>query len=400
MVQMRCLQSNGTNIVIAISKYVEIGMHLRICFAVFLLALPAIALASGSAAADTYAPIMPLAAKSLLLDISVAGDRVVVAGERGHILYSDDNGNSWQQARVATTQMLTGIHFVDEQRGWAVGHDGLIMVSDDRGENWRIQRDGIAAQQQINLEMRELAHQQISDLEQRLEKTDEETRPDLAMALEEAVMDLEDADLALAEAVFTSPLLDVWFQDDKRGWAVGAFGALVTTTDAGQHWSSQPELVNNPDEFHLNTITGDGKHRVFIAGEGGLMYRSVDGGQSWESLEPFYDGSWFGAVYNPQHDTLLVFGLRGNLYRSTDFGDSWEPVAGDNNMTLAGGNASPNGEIVLAGSVGTVLRSKDGGKSFQRSMLEDRLSLASGMSRDGQLILIGQGGVKIHKDAY
>jgi photosystem II stability/assembly factor-like uncharacterized protein len=375
-------------------------MYLSIRCAVFLLALPVIALASGSAAADTYAPIMPLAARSLLLDVSVAGDRVVVAGERGHILYSDDNGISWQQARVATTQMLTGIHFVDEQRGWAVGHDGLVLISNDGGENWRIQRDGIAAQQQTNLEMRERAHQQISELELRLTSANKETRPDLEIALEDAVMDLEDADLALAEPVFTSPLLDVWFMDDKRGWAVGAFGALLTTIDAGQHWSSQPEQVNNPDEFHLNTITGDGKHRVFIAGEGGVMYRSVDGGQSWESLEPFYEGSWFGAVYNPQHDALLVFGLRGNLYRSTDFGDSWAPVASDNTMTLAGGNTSANGEIVLAGSVGTVLRSKDGGQSFQRIMLQDRLSLASGLSRDGQLILIGQGGVKTRQDAY
>ncbi len=92
-------------------------------------------------------------------------------------------------------------------------------------------------------------------------------------------MDLEDADLALEEAVFTSPLMDVWFQDVNRGWAVGAFGTLVATVDGGQHWVNREKELDNPDEFHLNAITGDGKGRVFIAGEGGVMFRSLDGGR-------------------------------------------------------------------------------------------------------------------------
>ena len=370
-------------------------MHPRLRVATFLIALPLLTAVAGKTTATEYAQIMPLAARSLLLGITAAGDRAVVAGERGHILYSDDNGDSWQQARVPTTQMLTGIYFIDQQRGWAVGHDGLILVSDDGGENWRIQRDGLAVQEQANLELREQAHRQIKELEQALESAGEEARPELELQREDAVMDLEDADLALEEPVFTSPLMDVWFLDENRGWAVGAFGTLLTTDDGGQHWFGQPDLVDNPDEFHLNTITGDGANRVFIAGEGGVMYRSLDGGDSWESIEPFYEGSWFGLVYSAPHDALLVFGLQGNLYRSNDFGDSWEAVPGDSRVALSGGSASAEGNIVLVGGVGTVLRSQDGGLSFQRDMMPDRLSLSSAMQSEGQLILIGQGGAKV-----
>ena len=39
---------------------------------------------------------------------------------------------------------------------------------------------------------------------------------ELAMALEDARLDLEDADIALQEAVFTSPLLDIWFRDREH----------------------------------------------------------------------------------------------------------------------------------------------------------------------------------------
>lgn len=349
---------------------------------------------AGPVRAQEMAPIMPLAHRALLLDIALAGERVVAVGEHGIVLYSDDNGSHWRQAVVPTTRMLTGIHFVDARKGWTVGHDGLILVSDDGGGHWRLQRDGLAIQHQTNLEMRETAHRRVEELEQRLATAGDASTEQLEADLDDARIALEDADLTLAEAVFTSPLMDVWFQDANVGWAVGAFGTLVATRDGGQHWVNADSALDNPDQFHLNTVTGDGNGRVFIAGEGGVMFRSLDNGQTWEALEPFYDGSWFGAVYDTAHDALLVFGLRGNLYRSTDFGSRFEPVGSDNNNTLAGGSWSPDGGIVLAGGDGTALLSDDGGQTFRKYSLDDHQALAAGLARDDNLILVGQGGVK------
>ena len=359
-----------------------------------LLLLP---IASSSFASVEYAPILPLASKSLLLGIASAGDRIVTAGERGHILYSDDNGSSWVQAKVPTRQMLTAVHFVDERRGWSVGHDGLVLVSDDGGANWRVQRDGIAAQAQANLSAREQAHQKIRSLEAAAATAEGEQATELALQLEDAKMDLEDADQALREAVFTSPLMDVWFQDEERGWAVGAFGTLPETEDGGRTWRDDSQRLHNPDEFHLNAVTGDGTGRVFIAGEGGTMYRSRDSGLTWEALPTFYQGSWFGLVYTPDPEVLLVFGLRGNLYRSTDFGDSWDVITNDSQATIAGGSADARGRIALVGAVGTLLQSQDGGLNFDLSTLGDRLNLSSAIHRGERLIIRGQGGIKVRE---
>lgn len=349
-------------------------------------------------AAPQYAPIMSLAPRSLLLDIAAAGHRLVAVGERGHILYSDDNGSSWLQSRVPTTQMLTAVYFVDNQHGWAVGHDGLILVSDDGAATWRIQHDGIAAQQQANLEAREHHHTEVKRLQQAIQLAYPTTGPavltQLKLQLEDALMDLEDADLALEEPVFTSPLMDIWFQDRQHGWAVGAFGTLLATRNGGQNWISRAQQIDNPDEFHLNAITGDGEGRLLIAGEAGVMYRSLDAGDSWQSLAPFYEGSWFGALYSPDDAALLVCGLRGNLFRSDNFGTDWQAVGLDNDMTLSGGSVSDDGDIVLVGASGTIMRSSDGGVTFRHSKLPDRLSLSSGLRMDGQLVVVGQGGIK------
>ena len=73
---------------------------LSLCGAVSLLLLSATAPVQAATDGQTrYSIESAKAASNLLLDITEAGDRLVVAGDRGHILYSDDGGNSWAQAR-------------------------------------------------------------------------------------------------------------------------------------------------------------------------------------------------------------------------------------------------------------------------------------------------------------
>nr|WP_296183051.1 YCF48-related protein [Pseudomonas sp. UBA1879] len=284
------------------------------------------------------------ASRSLLLDVTHAGKRIVVVGDRGHILYSDDQGTSWTQAKVPTRQLLTAVYFVDDQHGWAVGHDAQILASKDGGATWT---------------------KQFEDLKRE------------------------------------APLLDVWFKDLKSGIAVGAYGALLETTDGGQHWEDIGDRLDNEDQYHLNGIAYVKDAGLFIVGEMGSMFRSADDGQTWEKLEGPYQGSLFGAVGTSQSMTLLAYGLRGNLFRSTDFGSNWEPIAlqgerGPLEFSIANASLLPDHSIVLVGNGGSIMRSTDDGETFTVSNRSDRLSLA-GVAEDdkGNLILVGQGGVHV-----
>ncbi|TVP59615.1 MAG: photosystem I reaction center subunit IV, partial [Halomonadaceae bacterium] len=110
-----------------------------LCAAITPVSLPVLAM---SDVLDTPAMTTHLAANSLLLDLSRAGERLVAVGERGHIVYSDDFGESWSQAEVPVSTTLTGVYFPGESKGWAVGHGGVILHSSDRGETWVKQMDG------------------------------------------------------------------------------------------------------------------------------------------------------------------------------------------------------------------------------------------------------------------
>ena len=67
------------------------------------------------------------AAESSLNSLALAGDRTVVVGERGHILWMDGADNHWRQADVPVSSDLTAVQFVDENTGWVVGHDGVVL---------------------------------------------------------------------------------------------------------------------------------------------------------------------------------------------------------------------------------------------------------------------------------
>jgi len=158
-------------------------------------ALSAPVLAAEAPADGVYSTESAKAAKSLILDVVHAGTRLVAVGDRGHILYSDDQGKTWTQAKVPTRQLLTAVYFVDDKHGWAVGHDAQILASEDGGLTWS---------------------KQFEDLKRE------------------------------------APLLDVWFQDVNHGVAVGAYGALLETTDGGKNWQDVSDRLDNQDQFHLN----------------------------------------------------------------------------------------------------------------------------------------------------
>ena len=286
------------------------------------------------AAAGADAIQAPLAIESLLLDAAVAGPRLVVVGERGHILVSSDGGESWQQSRVPSRAHLTAIHMHDERTGWAVGHDAVILRTGDGGDTWQM-----------------------------VHHAPEEERP----------------------------LLDVWFRDERTGFAVGAYGYFLATEDGGDTWVPRPV---SEDDFHLNALAPAGGERLFIAAEAGVAYRSDDGGRTWRDLPSPYSGSWFG-VLALDEDRVLLAGLRGHLFRSEDAGETWTQVSTKTQATLTAAIRLPSGTVLVTGLEGTVLTSRDEGRSVSFTRLPSRQGVSFALPLpDGGVLLVGEFGVR------
>lgn len=316
--------------------------------ALALVAAPATRAQDEAADEVEYALIKPLAAKSLLLDAVAVDGLIVAVGERGHVLLSEDDGESWRQASsVPTRATLTGVWFHDRQLGWAVGHDAVILRTRDGGDTW-----------------------------ERLNWAPEEERP----------------------------FLDVWFRDAENGFAIGAYGFFFATADGGDTWEDLGINVLEPEEaeeevdlydlggdYHLNHIAPAGDGRLYIAAEAGTIYRSDDDGETWRELPSPYEGSFFGTL-PLDGDSLLLFGLRGHLFRSDDGGETWRAIETGTVAILNAGLRLEDGTIVIAGTAGVLLVSRDGGETVSLVERPDREALATVLEAKDGLILIGEFG--------
>ncbi|HET8731703.1 MAG TPA: YCF48-related protein [Moraxellaceae bacterium] len=309
------------------------------------IAAPAALAGPARSVLDRPAVASAKAAHTLLLDVAQAGSRLVAVGDRGHIVYSDNQGGSWTQASVPVSVMLTAVHFASARQGWAVGHHGVILHTVDGGVHWTLQR---------------------ADREANSEKAG-------------------------------APLLGVWFADENTGYAVGAYGYFLVTHDGGATWTDNASAIANPDAWHLNAIRGRATGPVFIVGEHGKLFRSMDRGVTWSSLGSPFDGSYFG-VSPLSDDLVLIYGLQGRLFASTDQGSSWHQVQTGVTSGINAAIRLENGKIVVAGNAGVVLVAADKQLDFVPDQRADRQSISALLPAGGDgLVTVGEGGAKFIK---
>jgi len=341
-------------------------------------------------------PAMPtlIAHKSLLLDITLTGSRYVAVGARGHIIFSDDEGRTWIQAKVPVITTLTAVYFPSEKVGYAVGHDAAVLKTVDGGKTWEKKLDGFQANEMVL----EAAKQDKAVKEAMLDKVsengDEDAIYEAEMALENATFALEDAEIDYEDRS-TKPLMDVWFKNENEGFVIGAYGMIFKTTNGGENWLAWSSKVENPDRFHLNGIAKINDQRLIIAGEAGLILTSKDAGDTWQKMDSPYDGSFFGVIALT-NNVQLAFGLRGNLIRSEDYGQTWNFVDTHTKQTLLGGTDHLGLTAYIVGNGGAFLKGIAAGKKWESKTREGRSNAATIIETEsGEFILVGEGGVKL-----
>lgn len=274
-----------------------------------------------------------LAAHALLLDVVQAGEKFVAVGDRGHVVISSDDGQTWTQSPTPTRALLTGVSFPDAQHGWAVGHDGVIIATGDGGKTWSRQDAG-------------------NDIE--------------------------------------TIYLDVHFRDASHGFAVGAYGKFIATSDGGKTWVPAKPAE---DEVHYNRITQGPDGYLYLAAESGTLLVSSDKGQTWTRAEVPYDGSFFGAL-PLEAGRVIVYGLRGHILASDDHGGTWTPLNSEVKVLIMGGCRLRGGVVLLGGQGGNFFISRDAGRSFAHwkpagidTSIADLVE-----SNDGAVIVVGEAG--------
>ncbi len=347
-----------------------------------LAALMVIAVAPWSAShAATYdvmnLPAVPseLATKSLIYTIAKMGDRHFATGHFGHILYSDDGGETWTQAEVPVRSSILDIHFPTPEKGWAVGHEGIILHSADGGKTWVKQYDGLRFGQEG------LAYYQS------LLESDPEN--ELYSVL------IGEMEFAIGQGA-DKPFFRVFFINDTQGYAVGAYGMSMVTFDGGENWEPNMHRIENDSFFHMFDFAPlPEAGRFFISGEAGLfLVGDVNARLATQVPSVPWEGSFFAAS-GTADGAIVMGGLRGRMFRTADQGQTWSAVEKPDTSSIVDGTLLADGRQVFVGIAGEVLLSEDDGNSFSLVPVSSGGQIyAVEEGPAGTLLLGGPGGIK------
>lgn len=284
----------------------------------------------------------------------------------------------------------------------AAGERGTILLSDDAGKTWR----QVATPVQVSLVAVQFVNANtgwaVGNLGVVLHTTDggetwskqldgiqaadivakAASTPEEQTAAERLVKDGPD-----------KPFLNLFFEDELNGYIIGAYNLMFKTTDGGKSWQSWQKHVTNPKGMHWYGLRPAGG-ALFLVGEQGMLLRSTDHGETFKQIDSPYKGSFFGLVAS-KSGQIVIYGLRGNAFWSGNQGRTWKKIDTKREVTIADGIELADGSIALVSQAGDVLISQNHGQDFQLQPGQEPLPIATiAQASDGSLIVAGLRGIK------
>jgi photosystem II stability/assembly factor-like uncharacterized protein len=149
------------------------------------------------------------------------------------------------------------------------------------------------------------------------------------------------------------------FLDDQTGWVASKYTSLAATGDGGQSWSvlPLPESIPNTAAIHLRT-----PDEGYLLDHAGNLHTTRDAGQNWTSQE-----------------LIRVEGME--MLATTAMSGTAAIRFADENNGLVATSVSGDG-----GSECVIMRTSDGGKTWQKETLPIKMALNYYINRDCTLI--------------
>ena len=150
---------------------------------------------------------------------------------------------------------------------------------------------------------------------------------------------------------------------DEDSYLVGGEGGiLLRTDDGGDTWSTDV-IIGGGD---LGTILRLDANTLLMAADDGMVARSTDNGDNWTLIQTpapnvIYDITSIG-------DLVWASGRDGGLVHSTDKGLTWTAQNSGTQERLHGIHALNANDLVAVGREGVLLRSDNGGATWQLSI--------------------------------
>jgi photosystem II stability/assembly factor-like uncharacterized protein len=294
--------------------------------------------------------------KSILAFLVLLATALITLGQQG-----------WVATKVSSaTGDLNTVFFLDSKRGWVGGDNGFLGRTDDGGRSWV--RQSVGTNDAIN----DIYFRDKEDGFLIAGNTIFVTHDNGAQWSEARRFPPSEFDGATVE------LYSVRFSSKKKGWVVGSVSRrdrvidsiLVYTDNEGETWQRQ----RAPTRSELIHIDFDNDRRGWIVGAEGTIMNTVDGGQTWNRQTSGTTATLYHTEFRSDKRGWAV-GERGTILRTTDGGITWTPVTSGIRSTLLSVEFMSDDEGWAVGRAGIILRTDDAGVSWiqQESTVKNNL---------------------------
>ncbi|MGC8789669.1 WD40/YVTN/BNR-like repeat-containing protein [Caldisericum sp.] len=143
-------------------------------------------------------------------------------------------------------------------------------------------------------------------------------------------------------------------------------GGVLRSKDAGKSWA----LINGGlMSSSIRCLAIDYKNsKIIYAGTNGAIYKSTDGGDSWNNISSnqAYLSSLTILTLNidPSNSQIIYAGTSGGVYKSVDSGKSWSNKGLITEVVHSLAIDPKSSNTIYAGTDSKVFKSKDGGSSW------------------------------------
>ena len=361
-----------------------------------------------------------------LHDVQFVGSKIGYAvGAHGAILKTGDGGRSWQLLPSGTTSSLHSVCFLTDQVGWVAGREvvpfagldaGVLLFTENGGQTWKpLARDQLPALSFVRffgLDEGVVVGQPSATSPSGILKTSDGgqswqpvvgtvAHPWKAAAFLDSDMGMVGGhegrlSLVAGEQLLASKLPPqglrsiraVALQHDDTGWIAGDGGLLLKTSSGGVVWESPsallPEELRNGMDFRAIEMR---KESVWLAGSpGSVIWHSPNGGRSWQRQLTGQPSPLHGIRFSNDAQGVAV-GDFGVIVRTEDGGRSWQTVRGaDRRAAVLSMQARPSQVASswvakLSGEQGYrsavwIANRQDVGETAQSNNLDSRLTTA------------------------
>lgn len=97
------------------------------------------------------------------------------------------------------------------------------------------------------------------------------------------------------------------------------FSLMLITINTNAQWTQ----INSPTQNNLNCVQIIDSSIIYIGGDGGKVYKTLDGGENWFDVSPQSSKDWFCMNFVDSNNGWVA-GRGGSVARTTNGGSSWE----------------------------------------------------------------------------